>query len=337
MATIYLSSTYEDLKEHRTVVFEALRKSGYHVIAMEDYVAADQRPVDKCLKDVEQADIYVGLFAFRYGYVPPVEHDNPKGLSITELEFRHAAGLKKQCLTFVVKETTPWPPVFTDAQTSKDKGERINTLRQYLLQEKLASEFSSPYQLSTLVLAAVTKHLAQQTATIAASVSVKASIHIVNEQIECPHWSDMAEVRFSITNLSNSSLKLARLNLTAVERTRLNTVRLRKSGAPLREFNLSADISEVDEVDLLETLDVQFVLNSSQTEAFRLSVAAREGFIYKCILSARLDDLTTQEQMWIKSNLFYLQYPIRSVEVLRNRRDVTKQEVVGNSAEDAES
>ena len=38
MTTIYLSSTYEDLKEHRRIVFMALRKAGYQVIAMEDYV-----------------------------------------------------------------------------------------------------------------------------------------------------------------------------------------------------------------------------------------------------------------------------------------------------------
>lgn len=71
MATIYLSSTYEDLKEYRRTVYEALRKACHQVTAMEDYVAADQRPVDKCLKDVERADIYLGLFAFRYGYAPP--------------------------------------------------------------------------------------------------------------------------------------------------------------------------------------------------------------------------------------------------------------------------
>ena len=65
MATIYLSSTYEDLQSYRRVVFDALRKSGYQAIAMEDYVAADQRPVEQCLKDVERADIYIGLFAFR--------------------------------------------------------------------------------------------------------------------------------------------------------------------------------------------------------------------------------------------------------------------------------
>ena len=109
MATIYLSSTYEDLKNYRGVVFEALRKSGYHVIAMEDYVATDQRPVEKCLMDVEKADIYVGLFAFRYGYVPPPAHNNPDRLSITELEFRHAEKLKKPCLTFIAKEDAGIP------------------------------------------------------------------------------------------------------------------------------------------------------------------------------------------------------------------------------------
>ena len=58
MMKIYLSSTYEDLKDHRRVVFDALRKSGYQVIAMEDYVATDTRPVDKCLADVEKSEKY---------------------------------------------------------------------------------------------------------------------------------------------------------------------------------------------------------------------------------------------------------------------------------------
>lgn len=72
MATIYLSSTYEDLKDHRRVVYEALRKAGHQVFAMEDYVATDQRPVEQCLKGVEEADSYVELFSFRFGYMLPV-------------------------------------------------------------------------------------------------------------------------------------------------------------------------------------------------------------------------------------------------------------------------
>ena len=95
MITLYLSSTYEDLKEFREAVYKALKKSGYEVVAMEDYVAADQRPLDKCLADVGKSDIYIGIFAFRYGYVPLEAHGNPGKISITELEFRHAEKLNQ--------------------------------------------------------------------------------------------------------------------------------------------------------------------------------------------------------------------------------------------------
>ncbi len=156
MTTIYLSSTYEDLKEYREVVYKALRKSAYDVIAMEDYVAADQRPVDKCLADVRSVDIYVGIFAFRYGYIPPETHGNPDKLSVTELEFRQAEKLDKPCLTFVVNESTPWRADFMDSQKAEDKGARVNAFRQSLLTEKMASSFSSPHELAALVLAAIT-------------------------------------------------------------------------------------------------------------------------------------------------------------------------------------
>src|SRR3954453_7566538 len=85
---IYISSTFEDLKEHRRRVYGQLRALRHDVIAMEDYVAADERPLDKCLRDVRESDIYVGLFAWRYGFVPRVR--NPKWKSVTELEYLEA-------------------------------------------------------------------------------------------------------------------------------------------------------------------------------------------------------------------------------------------------------
>ena len=156
---IYLSSTYEDLKDHRRAVYEALRKAGHAVIAMEDYVARDQRPVDKCLADVARADIYLGLFAFRYGYVPPPEHQNPNGLSITELEFRQAESQPQtRCLTYVLDEKAPWPQSLCDSWTDKTAwGEPIRRLRNELRTEKLAPTFSSPHQLASEVLAAVSQ------------------------------------------------------------------------------------------------------------------------------------------------------------------------------------
>ncbi|ETR68849.1 MAG: hypothetical protein OMM_04315 [Candidatus Magnetoglobus multicellularis str. Araruama] len=70
MAKIYISSTFKDLNAHREAVYKTLRQWGHDAIAMEDYVASDKRPLDKCLNDVASSDIYMGLFAWRYGYVP---------------------------------------------------------------------------------------------------------------------------------------------------------------------------------------------------------------------------------------------------------------------------
>src|SRR4051794_4745143 len=98
MARIYISSTYEDLKTYRKAVSDALQRMGHHVIAMETYVASDQRPVDKCLKDVSESDVYIGIFAHRYGFVPP--EANPGRKSITEMELRKALEEQKPCLCF---------------------------------------------------------------------------------------------------------------------------------------------------------------------------------------------------------------------------------------------
>ena len=101
---VYISSTYEDLKEYREAVYRTLRKMRYDVIAMEDYVAQDQRPLQKCLEDVASCDIYVGIFA-RYGYIPNDNNkdNNPDKLSITELEYRKAQEKKNALLDFFIR------------------------------------------------------------------------------------------------------------------------------------------------------------------------------------------------------------------------------------------
>jgi formylglycine-generating enzyme required for sulfatase activity len=151
MSRIYLSSTYEDLKEHREAVAQALRRLGHQVIGMEDYVAADQRALAKCLEDVGKCHVYVGVFAWRYGYVP--DEGNPGRKSITELEYRHATDLEKPRLVFLLSDDAPWPPKFVD----KGKSARlVNALRDDLGQTRLASFFKSKDELAGLVGTAIT-------------------------------------------------------------------------------------------------------------------------------------------------------------------------------------
>ncbi len=133
---IYISSTYEDLASHRRALYEQLRRLGHEVTAMEDYVAADRRPIDKCLEDVDACDACIGLLARRYGYVPL--DDNPKGLSVTELEYEAAEGKR---LMFLLDETAVWPPKHDDVAAGK--GKAIRRFRQRAEKEVVRARFTT--------------------------------------------------------------------------------------------------------------------------------------------------------------------------------------------------
>jgi len=83
----------------------------YHVIAMEDYVAKDERTVERCSQDVIECDIYIGIVARRYGFIPA---EDEEGLSITEREYRTAREYRKCCLLFLLDPDVEWPDKFVD-------------------------------------------------------------------------------------------------------------------------------------------------------------------------------------------------------------------------------
>ena len=155
MARIYISSTYSDLKEHREKVYQTLRRMQHDGVAMEDYVATGQHPpLDKCLADVAKSDLYVGIFAWRYGYIP--DEGNPQQKSITELEYRQAQQLGKPCFIFLLHEDAPWSRRQMDVVTGEgDRGRRIEEFRQELGKTKLVSFFKTPDQLANLAGAAI--------------------------------------------------------------------------------------------------------------------------------------------------------------------------------------
>lgn len=159
--TVYLSSSFQDLKAHREAVTKALNQlSGVKVIAMEDYVARDDRPLAACLADVAASDIYVGLFAFRYGYVPDGP-ENPQQLSITALEMQAAQAKGIPRLAFVLSDDAPWQKKWLDHVSGENEaGARIDALRAQLLKDRLASVFGDdPVALGAMVSAALSNEL----------------------------------------------------------------------------------------------------------------------------------------------------------------------------------
>lgn len=206
MARIYISSTYQDLVRYREAVIKFLRQSGHQIVCMEDYGAGDERPLDRCLSDVDTCDLYVGVFAWRYGYIP--SQDNPDQKSITELEYRQASQSKicKARLIFLLddKEDVSWPVRYVDEPKT-----RINTLRETLSKEKVVGYFRDPNELAASVGAAVTRALAvaqqqaknnPQTAAASEPIPIEHPQIVVTQPVTLPptplNWREKLVHRF---------------------------------------------------------------------------------------------------------------------------------------------
>src|SRR4051812_43213272 len=157
MSLVYISSTFEDLRAERQAAYQGVRRLRHDAIAMEDYVAADQRPLDRCLADVRRSDIYVGLLGWRYGYVPA-----GRTRSITELEFREAVKAKKPCLLFLQDSSVKPRAV------NRDDRAHIERLRASVGRKYLASFFTTSDDLAAKVTAAVANAFGEVTEAIGA-------------------------------------------------------------------------------------------------------------------------------------------------------------------------
>ena len=149
MPIVYVSSTYRDLKPYREAAARAARAFECETLAMEDYVAKDERPLDKCLADVRRSDIYVGIIAKRYGYRPPGQTK-----SITQLEYE--AAHDKTRLIFFLEDDVAWDDGFTD---TGDDAAALAGFRNEVQQRHLGKPFTSPDNLEARVSQALGMYL----------------------------------------------------------------------------------------------------------------------------------------------------------------------------------
>ncbi len=151
---VYLSSTLEDLREHRATVATSLRSMGHDVLGMEQYSAEDIRPLERCLRDVRSSDVYVVIAAWRYGFVPNEASNKKAKRSITELEYEEAVEHKIAVLSFLLDPGAPWAPSAMDAFGPRGAKE-VTAFRQRLGEERLSGMFTTPDNLARQVAASI--------------------------------------------------------------------------------------------------------------------------------------------------------------------------------------
>jgi hypothetical protein len=93
--SVFVSSTYEDLREERAAVLKTLLQLKCMPIGMELFRSADEDTWEFIKRQIEDCDYYVVIVAGKYGATAD------DGLSYTEKEYDYAREIKKPVLGFV--------------------------------------------------------------------------------------------------------------------------------------------------------------------------------------------------------------------------------------------
>jgi hypothetical protein len=109
---IFVSSTYEDLKEYRELVIKAVLEMGHFPVGMEMFSAADEQQWTHIKRQIDDSDYYLLIIAHRYG---SMDGD----ISYTEKEYDYAILRGIPVLGFIIDDTANWPNNLIDKESSK--------------------------------------------------------------------------------------------------------------------------------------------------------------------------------------------------------------------------
>ena len=150
---IFLSSTYNDLAQYRKAASDAIDRLGHHGTKMEVFGARPEEPINACLKEIDACDLFVGIYAHRYGFIP-----EGSSASITELEYRHAKKLNKPLFCFVINEDHPWPPKLIEDEPGKGK---LAAFKKTISQDRVQDNFTTQEDLAFKIASSLGRYLAQ--------------------------------------------------------------------------------------------------------------------------------------------------------------------------------
>jgi tetratricopeptide (TPR) repeat protein len=158
--SVFISSTSLDLKEHRSLVDAAIRRLDQRPVNMDFFGSQPGGAAGVSLREVAKSDIYIGIIAWRYGYIPP-----GMSKSVTEMEYDEAVRLHKPRLLYIIK------PDYDFAWQGKDEPQNQETdaakeclaaFKAHIEKSEVRSHFTTPDNLASQVTADLTKLLNNQ-------------------------------------------------------------------------------------------------------------------------------------------------------------------------------
>lgn len=145
---VFVSSTYEDLREERQAVMQALLELDCIPAGMELFPASSEEQWSLIRRVIDESDYYVLILAGRYGSC------NEEGMGYTEMEYRYALETGKPVIAFLHKDLDSIPAGKTErTKKGRDKLEAFYALAK----TKMVKFWTNPDDLGLAVAASLAK------------------------------------------------------------------------------------------------------------------------------------------------------------------------------------
>lgn len=152
---IFISSTYEDLKEERKRVQDTILSMYQFPIGMEMFSAADEEQWEIIRETIDSSDYYVLIIGHRYGSV--IEEGEYVGISYTQKEFRYAVERKIPVLAFLIDDSVAITPDKMEQDASRR--EKLEQFKDEVKNGRMVQWWTSKDDLANKVSIALTKEI----------------------------------------------------------------------------------------------------------------------------------------------------------------------------------
>lgn len=133
---VFVSSTYEDLRQERWAVYSTLLEIGCIPVGMEFFPASEMNQLDYIKKMMDISDYYILIIAGRYGTI-----DSNTGKSYTENEFDYAESIGLPIMSFLLDDIESLPS--NCSERSEENREKLNSFRKRVSTGRCRKSYNS--------------------------------------------------------------------------------------------------------------------------------------------------------------------------------------------------
>lgn len=152
---IFISSTYNDLKEERRKVQDTILSMYHFPIGMEMFSAGDEEQWEIIQDTIDSSDYYVLIVGHKYGSV--IERGKDKGISYTQKEFRYALKKEIPILAFLIDKNAKITTDMIERDAIKEK--KLEEFKKEIKKNRMVQWWTNKEDLANKVMVALNKQM----------------------------------------------------------------------------------------------------------------------------------------------------------------------------------